>query len=502
VILDHPKVSTLAKKWVDRVSESQVLENGLDTSYLPKDHLNKKKSDKGLKELIYRLSNLWDYAFGCENEAYVVFAAEAKRIAMKASNKLYSIRSQNDSKFSKCKDLFIKFSALLLDTREKFQSVPQITFNITKTKLNTMNELALVQEYMEFKQNFSIKTKLPIEFVLNTVTNKKNNASRGVDINMPFNHQSVLTFFMTTLIWEGVKRLLRYVTTYYTSKRRDEKSSIISKLNDWSYNLLAISKSDLFRYLCSELNNAGKAYIIQQIFLCATHQSKSFLKMMSSAIKFYYLEPTKAIQYDNSLSYVLKEIMIENIEKLVHSKLSYTSRSAIPNRLFYGPLDAKTDGETIYGGYIILNNRYRSKDSLSKASSKVVLVHELAHLIMRLDGSCYNFMKTSPKNSIRIQLPGVRSKYTTTSRNEIGEYIETQLFGFTVRYINQAAIEFLNDHQSWFNNIAEFKEGFTSCIKKLKEEKVPLKRYKYQERSPINNTRRCVYRHLGFFPKE
>jgi hypothetical protein len=70
-----------------------------------------------------------------------------------------------------------------------------------------MNELALVQEYMEFKQSFSIKTKLPIEFVL-----------------MPFNPQSVFTFFMTTLIWERVKKLPRYVTTYYKSKRKDDKS--------------------------------------------------------------------------------------------------------------------------------------------------------------------------------------------------------------------------------------------------------------------------------------
>ena len=49
---------------------------------------------------------------------------------------------------------------------------------------------------------------------------------------------------------------------------------MISQLNDWSYNLFAISKSDLFKYLCSELNYASKAYIIQQIFLCTTHQAK------------------------------------------------------------------------------------------------------------------------------------------------------------------------------------------------------------------------------------
>jgi hypothetical protein len=191
-----------------------------------------------------------------------------------------------------------------------------------------------------------------------------------------------------------------------------------------------------------------------------------------------------------------------NVETLVNSKLSHQALLALPDRLFYGPLDSKTDGETLYGGYIILNNRYKDQDPLSKASAKVVLVHELAHLIMRFEGNSYNFMKTSPANKIKNQIPGGGSTYDPKPKNEIGKYIETKVFGFIVKYINKATIEFLNDRQSWRKNLGEFNQRFTMCIKKVTEEKVLLKRFKYEEKSPINNTRNCVYRHLGFFKEE
>jgi hypothetical protein len=53
----------------------------------------------------------------------------------------------------------------------------------------------------------------------------------------------------------------------------------------------------------------------------------------------------------------------------------------------------------------------------------------------------------SPRKKVKFQSAGVES--SSIEKIEAGEYLETQLFGFKVKSINDKAIGFLNNKNTW-----------------------------------------------------
>jgi hypothetical protein len=213
--------------------------------------------------------------------------------------------------------------------------------------------------------------------------------------------------------------------------------------------------------------------------------------MSSSIIKFIYIEPTKALEFDPSLNYVIKLHFLKYIAKICGTKLDENIISQLPNRIFYGALSSETDGRTLYGGYIILNQKYRVRSPLSKSSAKITLIHELAHLISRLEEDKYKYLTVSPKKQVKFEAAGERVP-TVISDSEAGNYAETQLFGFKVKFINQSTIYFLNQKESWNKGIDTFKKEFKELLNNKNEGKIPLQRFTPRER--VGGALGCVYR--------
>ena len=213
--------------------------------------------------------------------------------------------------------------------------------------------------------------------------------------------------------------------------------------------------------------------------------------MSSSIIKFIYIEPTKAIEFDPSLNYVIKPYFLKYIAKICGTNLDENIIRQLPDRIFYGTLSSDTEGRTLYGAYIILNQKYRDDDDLAKCSAKLTLIHELAHLISRLEYDKYKYLIVSPKKQVKIEAAGEKVP-TVQSDSEAGNYVETQLFGFKVKYINQSTINFLNEKESWNRGIDIFKKEFRECLQNKNEAKIPLQRYTPRER--VGGALGCVYR--------
>jgi hypothetical protein len=283
------------------------------------------------------------------------------------------------------------------------------------------------------------------------------------------------------------------VTNYGITSKEVKKISILDKLHEWSSSLISIADSDLFRYLTSDISDPAKAYIIHEIFLCVSDEEISFLKLMSNSIRICLFKPIEAIVYDSTLRYVLNTNMIRIIKRIVNPDLDEYAFESLSDKIFYAPLDSNLDGETILGGYIFLNSKYMSMTSIYQASSKIVLVHELAHLLLRLQDSKYNFMKDTT-----LFEPPVSDLQAEKKTVDVGDFVETELFGFALYYINDSTIDFLNNIRVWNYILSKFKLEFRKCIEK-KEEKKPLKRFRHQDRYQMMRTKKCVIRPRNYY---
>jgi hypothetical protein len=207
-------------------------------------------------------------------------------------------------------------------------------------------------------------------------------------------------------------------------------------------------------------------------------------------MKFILIEPTNAVNYDSSLNYVMTDKFLNVIARMRGIILDRNISQYLNSRVFYGPLDSSTDGETIYGGYIILNQKYKVDDDISKASAKLTLAHELANLVSRLEGYKYKYLTVSPRKKVKLQ--SAEEDSSSTEKIEAGEYLETQLFGFKVKTINDSTIAFLNNMDTWTYDLGKFKQEFNRCLHQTSCNMISLKRHTPFERD--TNGKECVYR--------
>lgn len=138
------------------------------------------------------------------------------------------------------------------------------------------------------------------------------------------------------------------------------------------------------------------------------------------------------------------------------------------NQVYYAAISG-AHGVTLFGGFVLVKQKYSDTDDYALLGFLITLVHESAHLLRRGTKGQYNIEKLTPtkkegsRDPYKAGIPGNdKSSYITCSETDHGEggfQLEEVLFGKTITAVTRQQQAYLLDSTNWQQPLNEFRRA-------------------------------------------
>ena len=170
---------------------------------------------------------------------------------------------------------------------------------------------------------------------------------------------------------------------------------------------------------------------------------------------------------------------LRRIPELKAARIPGVLRTLKESSYFCDRLPEGVQGVSVLGNNVILTKEYdyttqgsRNERVIKKVSFESTLIHELGHILYRFhkEENWYKLSPEKPCKRIRmtqgtlneeVKLPQKRTPSDTfeeTQENEMGNHLETQLFGFRIEEMNLDLASFLVEIHNWNASLESFQE--------------------------------------------
>jgi len=170
---------------------------------------------------------------------------------------------------------------------------------------------------------------------------------------------------------------------------------------------------------------------------------------------------------------------LRRIPELKAARIPGVLRTLKESSYFCRRLPEGVQGVSVLGNHVILTKEYdyriqanENKRAILKISFESTLIHELGHILHRFHKE-ENWYKVSPEKPCKrirmtpeelneeVKLPQKRTPSDTfeeTQESEMGNHLETQLFGFRIEEMNQELASFFVEIPNWNTSLESFQE--------------------------------------------
>ncbi|CAG9332751.1 unnamed protein product [Blepharisma stoltei] len=128
---------------------------------------------------------------------------------------------------------------------------------------------------------------------------------------------------------------------------------------------------------------------------------------------------------------------------------------------YYAVFPPELYGLTTIGDIVFVNDSFSNCNSLGKAATLIILLHESAHLIYRYRRNQSSYLEITPKSC---------NQAGTKNKSEMGDFAEKLIFGKRLVKINRFSASFLLNRDNWNLSKECFQEGFKMRYKEGKRQ--------------------------------
>ena len=170
---------------------------------------------------------------------------------------------------------------------------------------------------------------------------------------------------------------------------------------------------------------------------------------------------------------------VKRINELKRARVTEVLKNLKENSYFCDELPEGVQGVSVLGNHVVLTKEYdyttkgsRNERMIKQVSFESTLIHELGHILHRFhkEENWYELSPEKPCKRIRmtqetlneeVKLPQKRAPSETfeeIQENEMGNHLETQLFGFRIEEMNLDLASFLVEIPNWNASLESFQE--------------------------------------------